>query len=222
MRSRGRPGAYKEVDKVKRFVWLMLTLFAVVLPVTAQARWVNEELGWLLSSVGTPRNATGIYVRDTTFNVVAAGQTDTTGTFSLNAAAPWNPRPGLTTLADTSYFAFLVLQSDSTATVANTIISLTYEIDGRMGGLGGNVSHVGWTQVDSTLAKFLNTPTANVVAAPIRAISGIGGAPDAENSINFFSRITAFDDLRIRITSVTGLMTSCRAFVRYWVPDCRK
>ena len=74
---------------MKRFaVLLSLFLVAAFVPSAGHAEWVTKEIKWHKSSVGSPFDATGIFVRDTTYNVLAAGQVDTLADFSLDGAVP--------------------------------------------------------------------------------------------------------------------------------------
>jgi hypothetical protein len=47
------------------------------------------------------------------------------------------------------------------------------------------------------------------IVAPLRTITGITG----QNTIN---NLFAYAQLRARELSATGILSSCRAFVRYW------
>ena len=211
---------------MKRFVSLFAallmfsTLFLGVTPV--HAKWVNEEVGWRVSYQGPTATATNIVVRDTAFTVLAANQSDTTATFSINGAAVWRAHEGLATLVDTAVVAYLVLQQDSSVVTANNIQNWAIEIDGRMGGFGPVTTLAQWTQVDSFRVRQHTTPTPAAAVIPLRAVHGVGALEgDSENTVNLWYKLMAFNELRVRVIPITtaGLMNgSVRSFIRYWVP----
>lgn len=205
---------------MKRFAFLSLLL---LIPLNAQAgQWVTKEIKWNISNVGAPFNATGIYVRDTTHQVLSGDTRDTTGWFSLDDAdIPPRGATGPGALgslnvtngsgSDTTTIAYLVFQSDSTAAPTATLSSLTILIDGRVGGFGNTATLArGWVKADSALVNGAAAGTLIVgdesVGVPIRSISPYGN-------------IRRFGQLRARQTAATGILTSVRAFVRYWDND---
>jgi len=210
------------MTRVSRLVFL--TLFALMVPLQAFAgKWVQKEIGWKLSQQGPGGTGTGIWVRDTTFLVLAGEVADTLGDFSLSDADIWFNHPGAATTVDTAYVAYVVLQGDSAVRGTETLASLTMEIDGRAGGFGTRVDLGSWQQVDSTVVTFVDSnPLNRVLTLPIRAISGLGGlgSNGPENALNYFYRLTAFETLRVRFSTATGLLSgSVRAFIRYWDDD---
>jgi hypothetical protein len=209
---------------MKRFAAILM-LFSIVsyvaLPLTAEAgQWRQNEIKWHRTSVGSPTNATGIYVRDTTYTVVAASVLDTTGTFSATPAGVWPGNGVGTASADTSIVGFLVIQSDTTAAISSAVTSVTYEIDGRQGGFGVATDNAeGWTQVDSSVVNCVaDAAFGGTIALPIRAIADnflTTGTLGATTGNRYF-RIMAYNDLRCRITATTGVMGAARVWWRWW------
>lgn len=201
-------------------------------PYATAGMWVQKEIKWHLTSVGTPTNPTGIYNRDTTYNVVAASQVDTTGEFSLSRADLFpNVHVGAATTVDTSLAGFLVFQGDSSVAVGSTISAMTYEVDGRAQATGASSGNTGWTQIDSVVVSTIpatgqvtDGPT-SVCIIPLRAINALGGIGGSlltgVNIMNEPYKIFACEDLRVRLTSVTGVLSACRVFVRYWDNDAQ-
>lgn len=210
----------------KRFAPL-LAVFALLVPLTAHAgRWVQQPVGWKISNQGGPNGTTAIWVRDTLYAPVplkVSGTPDTTASFSLSNAAVWRRHDGAATTVDSVYFAYIVLQQDSTASATNTLSSLSYEIDGRIGGIGSPADLANWVQIDSTSASFIASSVYNrIISIPIRALSGLGGlgSNGPENALGWGYRINSFDTLRMRLTSLVGVFTGgIRAYVRYWDED---
>ena len=211
---------------MKRFATLF-ALFAVLVPLTAHAgHWVQQTVSWRISNQGGPNGATAIWVRDSLYAPVplkVGGNPDTTAGFNLNNASVWRRHDGAATTVDSVYFAYVVLQQDSTTSTTNTLSSLSYEIDGRAGGIGSPADLANWVQIDSTSVSLIPSSVYNrVVALPIRALSGLGGlgSNGPENALAWGYRINAFDTLRMRITALTGVFTGgIRAFIRYWDED---
>lgn len=197
----------------------LLTLFALVsfAPVADAGKWVQKEIFWRKSSY---YNANTIWVRDTSKTVLAGEVADTTGDFSLSDAEIWFNHPGAATTVDTAYVAYVVLQADSSVRGTESISSVTVEIDGRAAGFGPTIDLTNYQQVDSTVVTFVDSdPLNRVLAIPIRAVSGLGGAGSngPENSQNFFYRIMAFETLRVRFSTATGILSGgVRAYIRYW------
>ena len=212
---------------MKRFVSLLAallmfsTLFVGVRTASA-GHWVTQQIYWRISNQGGGTVGTDIVVRDTAYTVLAANQSDTTGSFSLNNASVWRRHDGAATTVDTAIVAFLEFQQDSSVVTANNIQSWNFEIDGRVGGYGPKTTLGQWTQIDSVNYKVHTTPAPAAVALPIRVINGLGFGNDSENQINFHNKLMAFNDLRVRVIPITtaGLMNgSVRAFIRYWSDD---
>ncbi len=205
---------------MKRFVFAFLTLFAILsLVPTAEAAWVQKEIFWRKSSV----RGTSIWVRDTTHTVLAGEVADTTGEFSIKEADIWFNHPGAATTVDTVYFAYIVLQADSSVRGTESITSVTVEVDGRAIGAGPTIALDNWQQVDSTVVTFVDSdPLNRVLAIPLRAISGLGGlgSNGPENALNYFYRIMAFETLRVRFSAATGILSGgVRAYLRYFDQD---
>lgn len=219
----------------RRFAVLLLAILSLV-PLTAHAgQWVQKEIFW--SKGGGIPSSGAVAVHDTAYAPLpfkSSGGIDTTGKFTLKNADIWRTgHGGAATTVDTTTAAFLIIQQDSAGAVLGTVSSVTVEIDGRAGGFNGpatkDLASLFWTQVDSTVCTFVaNGSTASVYNAvlsiPIRAISGLGGfgmgSNGPETSLNFNYRIMAFEDLRVRLTSQTGVFSgSLRAFIRYWDND---
>jgi hypothetical protein len=202
----------------------LLTLFAVltlIVPLTASAEWVTEQLSWRETRLGGS-NGTSIVGVDTTYDVIAAGQVDTVKSFSLNRASP-PPRgmappagqvvgvPNQTNgnYADTTTVAWVVFAADSTVPIVPTLSSMTLIFDGRMGPTRANTANTdaGWVKADSALVNGAAGGTLIIgnetVRVPIRSISPYGST-------------LAFESLRCRITSATGVLTSARVYLRYW------
>lgn len=215
----------------RRFVAPFLAVLALLAfaPAAHAGHWVTKEIKWRTSGIGPTGSSTTIFVRDTTFapNPIKSSMTaDTTGTFDLNNASIWLPDPGAATTTDTLWVAYLMIQPDTTVAVIPTVGSVTYEIDGRVGGYGSPANLNGWTQIDSTVATFVNNGLGgqslvynNVLACPIRVIGGLGGVGSVEpqGALNFAYRLMAFDALRVRLTAAAGVMSgNVRAFIRYY------
>ena len=212
---------------MKRFVSLIALVVVSFSFSTAHAEWIQKEIQWRKSYVGGA-SGTSIVIRDTLYApypFATSGTADTTADFKLSDCYPWRDgHSGAATTVDTVYFAYVVVQQDSAAAGTPTVSSVTYEIDGRAGGFGGAVNLARYTQIDSTVATFVNSSGVYsfVPSLPIRAISGLGGVGSngPENALNFAYRIMAFDALRVRISAVTGVMSgSLRVFLRYWKPE---
>ena len=222
---------------MKRFLVSLLTVATLLAPLPADAgRWVQKEIFW--AKGGATQWGT-VSVHDTTYapNPFKTSLVpDTTGKFTLKHADVWRDgHAGPATSVDTVIVAYLLVQRDSTQSVSGpptTVSSVTYEIDGRAGGYKfapTDTLPTMWTQVDSTVATFVAGPGTglhnNVLSMPIRAINGAGStvgqaAADLYNFVNTGYRLMAFEDLRVRFTAVTGIMSgSLRAFVRYWDSD---
>lgn len=215
----------------KRIASLLLAVlsFGIIAPNVSQAGgWVTKEVKWQLSNVGAPYNPTGIYVRDTTYNVLATGQTDTTATFSLDDAdiiergvvAPGIPEVnGIPTAmyayqSDTTVVGYLVIQPDTSAAVTSTLTGVTAIFDGRAVGTGAVTTLArGWVKADSCFINGAAGATMATgdesIALPIRSISPYGN-------------IRRWQNLRARITCTAGLMSgSCRIFLRYYDDDAK-
>jgi hypothetical protein len=210
----------------KRIASLLLAVLSIGMFAQAvhAGGWQTKEIKWQLSNVGTPTNATGIYVRDTLFNVLATGQTDTTATFSLDDADPI-PRgvvaPGVingslagATQSDTTVIAYLVMQPDTNAAVTSTLTGVTAIFDGRAVGTGAVTTLArGWVKADSAFVNGAAGATLitgdESVALPIRTISPYGN-------------IRRWQNLRARITCTAGLLSgSVRVYFRYYDADAK-
>lgn len=193
---------------------LLLATSAIAENTTGKGHWQTDEIKWSITNQGG-LGGTAIWTRDTTFNVVAAGQTDTSGMFTLDYASIWH-EADFATQVDTLIAGYLLIQSDSLGVAASTLSSVTYEIDGKAGGFYGASRVAGWVQIDSTVARPITNPATGCVILPLRLVSG-AGTPDPENSVNWFYKLMACEALRVRITAATGLLSASRIFVRYWV-----
>jgi len=194
-----------------------------MLPVLAQAEWVQKELRWTLS--GVTGDGSGIYIRDTTKVVLGGGTTtlDTTGWFSLASAMPLQRgalSPGVSSIInngsagnDSTIIGYLVFQADSAATPTTSLTTMTMLIDGRAGGFGTAVTLArGWVKVDSIVVNgSAGNASLETIVCPLRTITAITG----QNTIN---NLAAYAQLRARIISATGILSSARAFIRYWRP----
>ena len=210
----------------------LTAIFAVLLPLPALAgQWRQKEIKWHITSVGSPTNATAIYNRDTTYTVVATSQVDTTGSFSLTQADVFRGgHSGAATMVDTCLAGFLLIQGDSSTTIANTISGITVEIDGRAVGTGAASGNASWTVIDSTVASPIaagsttDGPTA-VCIIPLRAMNALGGIGGSLNNgaaagaVNQPYKIFACEELRVRLSPTAGLMSAARVFVRWWDED---
>jgi len=208
-----------------RSFFAFVLIAALSVPVFSQADWVQKEIQWKLS--GVTGDGASIYVRDTLKAVLGGGTTtlDTTGWFSLKDAQPL-PRgtvaQGLTEVngiptamyayqSDTTVTAWLVFQADSTAAPTATLTSITVLLDGRVGGYGpATALSRGWVKIDSTVvdggANRGNLTLADEsVAIPIR-------------TIGVYGNVFRWSQLRARTTAATGILSGCRAFIRYWQP----
>lgn len=209
---------------MKRSLLALFAVLALLIPAAVNAAWVTDPLSWRETYVGGS-NGTSIVVRDTLYDVVAAGQADTSWTFSLDRAmVPFRGMapPGVNTVgstnisngnqSDTTTVAWLVFACDSSVAVTPTLTSLTVLFDGRMGPVRAltAATDAGWVKADSALVNGAAGGTlilANeTVAVPIRTISPYGS-------------VLRYDTLRARVTSATGVLTSCRLYLRYWRPD---
>lgn len=206
---------------MKRFAVPFLAALSLLVPLAADAgQWVQKEIFWRKSSHGGPQGTSAIWVRDTSKTVLAGEVADTTGDFSIRDADIWFNHPGAATTVDTAYVAYIVLQADSSVRGTESITSVTVEVDGRAAATGPVSDLSNYQQVDSTVVTFVDSdPLNRVLAIPLRAISGLGGAGSngPENSLNFFYRIMAFETLRVRFSTAAGILSGgVRAYVRYW------
>lgn len=184
------------------------------------AEWTTKEVKWGLTNQGGPAGATAIWHRDTTFNVIAAGQTDTTSNFSLEHLADI-VKPSAAA-GDTLILGYLVFAQDSVGATASSVTSITVEIDGALVATSGTVAGQGgaWKQLDSLVVRTVASGAVNdgVAIVPIRTKSlpignhDPGGAADAPEP-----RLMALacDRFRARITAATGVMTAAKVFVRF-------
>ncbi len=207
------------MNRLSRKLSAALMLVVLCIPYVAQAEWVQKEIRWTLS--GVTGDGTGIYIRDTTKVVFGGGTTtvDTTGWFSLSYAQPL-PRgilaPGISangySANDTTVAAYLIIQADSSATPTTTLTSMTLFTDGRAGGFGAPVTLArGWVKVDSIVASSAS-------------LYGFNGASDESFAIplrtmGIYGNIFKWEQLRCRISAATGVLSSARAFIRYWRPS---
>lgn len=200
----------------------MLMLLVLTLPLVAQAEWVQKEIGYQLS--GVTADGSAIYVRDTLKAMLGGGTTtlDTLGDFTLTEAQPL-PRgslgPGVSntinnsSVNDTTIIGYLVFQADSSGTPTTSLSTMTLIVEGRAGGLGTTTTLArGWVKCDSIV---VNGSAGNVsmetIVAPLRTIATITG----QNTLN---NVAAFAQLRVRVLTATGVLSSARAFLRYWRP----
>jgi len=208
---------------LKRFVLALLGVsLLAALAAPADAGWINKEIFWQQTNQGGPYSATEIWTRDTTYNVVAAGQADTSGVFSLDfmAVPPiFSGRQAMTN--DTTVVGWVLLVPDSLGVTAPTLSSVTAEIDGGMRGMEANTGLSGWTQVDSSVVVGRATATASAFRIPLRCIGQDPGIVHVANTDASGYALCAYPDLRLRITSTVGVMSACRAFVRYWSDRAR-
>lgn len=215
---------------MKRFILMFATLLTVAFSLSApryadSGEWRTKEIKWMISSVGSPFSGTAIYVRDTTYNVLAVGQADTMGWFTLDDAdvpprghvAPGISQQGAVTASpysaqnDTTVIGYIVLQPDTSAAVTSTATSITVMIDGRGVGTGSVATLArGWVKADSVLLAG-GAAGAGVItgdeswAFPIRTISPYGN-------------IRRWGQLRARVSAVVGGVFSgqIRAYLRYY------
>lgn len=207
----------------RRKLFAVLCLLSLCLPMVASAEWVQKEIKWNIS--GVTGTGDGIYVRDTSKVILGGGTTtlDTTGTFTLKFAVPPRGAPPIAgtvngttagaTNADSCAIAYLVFQADSTAAPTATLSTMTLIVDGRSGGFGPTVTMGrGWVKCDSIVVNAAAGNAAlETIIAPIANISRITGQ-------NTNISVQAFEQLRARVLSATGVLSSARAFVRYWRP----
>lgn len=195
---------------------LLTALFAV----SAHAEWVTEPVKWVITNQGGPDGATAIWHRDTLFNVIAAGQTDTTQIFVLDNLEDMT-KPSAA-VGDTMVIGWLIFAQDSIGATAANITSITVEIDGSPLSVNGVVAGASgpWKQLDSLVVA--QTPydpdEQGAVVIPIRTRTGTLGNYDpggVAESPKPKLLAFAFERFRARITAVTGVMTAAKAFVRY-------
>lgn len=213
-----------------RFVAALFLTALLAVPHDSHAGWVTKEIGWQISSVGSPTSPTGIFVRDTLYTVVqgVASELDTTNAFSLKDARPI-PR-GVVNIAalgtgsgatpalggsgnDTTIVAWIVIQADSSAAGTATLSAITCLIDGKAVPQSKNTTSLGlgWVKADSALVNTAASPHHTPiivgnesVAIPIRTYSPYGS-------------VLRWAQFRARFTAVTGILSgSVRAFVHYW------
>lgn len=206
-----------------RSLFAGVMLCALAIPMVAQAEWVQKEIQWKLS--GVTADGSSIYVRDTLKAMLGGGTTtlDTTGIFSLNDGQPLprgvqssgvvNGSLAGAAFNDTTIAGWLVFQADTTATPTATLSTMTLIVEGRAAGFGPTaVLSSGWVKMDSVV---VNVSTGNVsmqtLLMQLRTIGPITGQNAANN-------IFAFAQLRARVLTATGVLSSARAFVRYWRP----
>jgi hypothetical protein len=212
------------MNRLTRKFFAVLMLATLCIPALAQAEWVQKEIRWTIS--GVTGDGANIYVRDTTRVVFGGGSTtsDTTGWFSLAQATTQrgaqDPRivnGSLNGAAqnDTTIIGYLVFQADSSAVPTASLTTTTLIIEGRAGGFGGPATTLarGWVKVDSIVVNgAAGNASMETIVAPLRTITAITG----QNTIN---NIQAFAQLRARTLTATGVLSACRAFVRYWRPS---
>lgn len=209
---------------MKRFAVPFLAALSLLVPLVADAgQWVQKEIFWRKSSHGGPQGTSAIWVRDTTYTVLAGEVADTTGDFSINAADLWRPtKVGTATYVDTALVAFIVLQADSSVRGTESITSVTAEIDGKAFSGGPTINLDNYQQIDSLAVTFPDFDLRNrVITVPIRAVNGLGGLqPGGNGPENFLQmpyRIHAYQTLRVRFSTAAGILSGgVRAFVRYW------
>lgn len=199
---------------------LAVSLFATV-PAHAQ-KWVTKEIGWQISSQGSPTNSGAIYVRDTAYTAI--GPVDTTAEFSLDladvprgvgapAATVIGGVSGAVAANDTTTLAYVVIQSDSSAAPTAGLTGVTMFVDGKVIAGGPNLTVArGWVKADSVLVNGAAGKTMiladETVGLPIQTISPYGN-------------IRRFAMLRARISGTGTALSACRVFVRYFCPSCR-
>lgn len=200
---------------MKRFWIPLFALLALASSVPSSAgEWVTKEIKWQLTYQGGA-SGTDITTRDTTFNVIAGGQTDTTGVFSIQGAVPFLSKTAtVTTNSDTTVVAFLLFAPDSLGVTAPSVSSITVEIDGGIRGMRGNSLLSSFAQIDSVVAA--GNSIRGVVSVPIRAIGSLSNPALTTFQYNREYGMLAWPDLRARITAATGVMSAARAYVRYW------
>lgn len=214
----------------RRALQMLFSLFvlaAVLAPLPAHAKWITDEVGWRISSIGPTGSSTGIWVRDTMRTSI--GPVDTTSSFSLDEA--WVPPRGVGMPAgvattsngalastDTCTVAWLVISPDTSVDLTPALTSATCFIDGRVGGFGVGTpvtNGYGWVKADSSLVNGAAGGTMilgdDVIAFPIRSISPYGS-------------IWRWSELRARITGLGGAtgIPAARVFLRYWIPEKEK
>jgi hypothetical protein len=213
---------------MKRFAVAILTLFALAIPLTADAgRWVTKEIFWKISGLGPTGTSTTIWVRDTS-KVVFGGRSttaDTTGTFTLNEAdVPLrgsfaNPAGAIwsASATDSVEFAYLLFQTDSSAMGTPTIGTgavFTVVIEGRVAAVGpASVLSSGWVTADSIVIAT-GRGALSTFAVPIRTNGMKGGAGGI--SIRAYEELRAYNG-----ATGVGYLPSARAFLRYYTTSER-
>lgn len=206
------------MNRITRIILPALLALACIAS-TASAGWLMREVRWQNTYVGGI-TGTGIVVRDTAYTVLnGAAALDTTNSFTMDDAdipprgsvSPGVTSAGTSSVSDTTVLGFLVFTADTSAVPTATLSSLTVLIDGRVGGFGPNSTVArGWVKADSALVNGAAGGTLTVgdesVAVPIRTISPYGN-------------VRRWPQLRARTTLATGILSSCRVFVRYWKND---
>ncbi len=206
-------------------------LCTLLIPVVAQAEWVQKEIKWNIS--GVTGDGASIFVRDTAKVVFGGGTTtrDTTGWFSLKYAQPI-PRGlgsaqaypsateemgsptawGAAYQSDTTIAAYIVIQADSTAAPTATVTSVTIEVDGRVGAYGPSTTLTrGWVKQDSLVIDG-GTNRGNLTLADESVVIPL-------RTVGVYGPIWKWDQLRVHETAATGVLSAARAFVRYWRPN---
>lgn len=209
----------------RALLWLFVLASLVCTITPAHAEWVTKPVRWLETYVGGA-SGTSIMVRDTLWDVIAAGQVDTTIAFSIedldvpprgvaisgsqSIGTGGGATPALSGAGnDTTIVAWLVVMADSSAAITPTLTAATCLFDGRINPIraASSTPNTGWVKCDSALVNGAAGGTlilANeTVAFPIRSITPYGS-------------IFRFQSLRARITGGTGILTSARAVLRYW------
>ena len=203
---------------MKRALFTLFAVAVLVIPATVLAgQWKRDPLRWLETYQGGS-SGTAIVSRDTLFDVIAGGQTDTLWAFSIKDARVFRPFQ-TATVADTFVIAWLVFSPDSAGVADPTVSSITVEIDGRAGGYGANtVTEGGWAQVDSIVA--IGHSVRGSITVPLRVVGGPLDNPVITTSpYNREYRLLAYPELRARITAATGVMSACKVHLRYWADN---
>lgn len=201
---------------MKKLLFSLAVLTMLVASVANAGKWVQKEIKWQFSRVGSPRSGTEIYVRDTTYTVFGGAALDTSAVFSLDGVD--FPPVGLLQSVDVSTgsgdpdslaIAYIVVSQDSAATGTITAgAGVTCIIEGATGEVGTNVNlSAGWAKVDSIIVGNAGAVTTSQVNY------------GALKNVSEYGPIFPYNSLRLRTIADAHLLPSARIYLRYWDAD---
>ena len=182
-------------------LWVILGALAMVCALTvgtAEAKVVKRsiQIPWLAPNSAVPN---GAFHLNYGTKPLASEAIDTTGFFNLQDASFAGSGQAFDNLvtADSMLVGWLVLYSDSTADGASTCTAVTATID---------ASGDGWDFATATTASGITTSDDPVISIPVYQ----------RPTLDHQNLIATAPLLRVRFTTVTGILLACRAKFIYW------